>query len=81
VKAEEFRVWTLKLNPHSSALLTCDDGNGHIVYDQSIPFTDYRFPVAGSEAVFLEQRPHAAGRVLSRHTRRASALRVFLSGE
>lgn len=44
VKAEEFQMWTLKVNPDSSALLTCDDGNGHIVYDQSIPFTDFPLP-------------------------------------
>lgn len=44
VKAEEFQVWTLRVNPDSSALLTCDDGNGHVVYDQSIPFTDFPLP-------------------------------------
>lgn len=44
VKAEEFQVWTLKVNPDSSALLTCDDGNGHVVHDQSIPFTDFPLP-------------------------------------
>lgn len=41
VKAEEFQVWTLKVNPDSTALLTCDDGNKNIVYKQSIPFTDF----------------------------------------
>ncbi len=41
VKAEEFQVWTLKVNPDSTALLTCDDGNNRIVYKQSIPFTDF----------------------------------------
>ncbi|OQW36218.1 MAG: hypothetical protein A4E19_00765 [Nitrospira sp. SG-bin1] len=25
-------------------LLTCDDGNGHIVYDQSVPYTDFPLP-------------------------------------
>jgi hypothetical protein len=44
VAAEEFQVWTLKVNPDSSALLTCDDGNGHVVYDQSVPFTDFPLP-------------------------------------
>lgn len=44
VAAEEFQVWTLKVNPDSSALLTCDDGNGHVVYDQLIPFTDFPLP-------------------------------------
>lgn len=44
VKAEEFQVWTLKVNSDSTALLTCDDGNGRIVFDQSIPFTDFPLP-------------------------------------
>jgi hypothetical protein len=44
VAAEEFQVWTLKVNPDSTALLTCDDGNGHVVHDQSIPFTDFPLP-------------------------------------
>jgi len=44
VKAEQVQVWTLKVNPDSTALLTCDDGNGHVVYDQSIPFTDFPLP-------------------------------------
>ncbi len=44
VKAEEFQVWTLKVNPDSTALLTCDDGNNCIVYKQSIPFTDFPLP-------------------------------------
>ena len=44
VKAEEFQVWTLKVNPDSTALLTCDDGNKRIVYSQSIPFTDFPLP-------------------------------------
>ena len=44
VKAEEFQVWTLKVNPDSTALLTCDDGNNNIVYKQSIPFTDFPLP-------------------------------------
>lgn len=44
VKAEEFQVWTLKVNSDSTALLTCDDGNNRIVYKQSIPFTDFPLP-------------------------------------
>ena len=37
-------MWTLKVNPDSSALLTCDDGNGHVVYEQAVPFTDFPLP-------------------------------------
>ena len=44
VKAEEFQVWTLKVNPDATALLTCSDGNNRIVYRQSIPFTDFPLP-------------------------------------
>lgn len=46
VKAEEFQVWTLKVNPDSTAILTCGDGNNNIVYKQSIPFTDFPLPEA-----------------------------------
>ncbi|MEI2780912.1 MAG: DUF6876 family protein [Candidatus Competibacter sp.] len=43
VKREEFQVWVLKVKDRS-AVLTCDNGNGNIVYQQEIPFTD--FPLA-----------------------------------
>ena len=41
VAAEEFQVWTLRVNPDDSAVVTCDDGDGKIVYTQKIPFTDF----------------------------------------
>jgi len=41
VAFEEFQVWRLKVNADRSASLTCDDGNGNIVYTQNIPFTDF----------------------------------------
>jgi hypothetical protein len=44
VAAEEFQTWTLKVNPDFTALLTCDNGNGHVVYEQAIPFTDFPLP-------------------------------------
>lgn len=44
VAAQEFQVWTLKVNPNATALLTCDDGNGCIVYDQSMSFADFPLP-------------------------------------
>lgn len=40
VAAEEFQVWTLKVKDHT-ARLTCDDGNGNVVYSKPIPFTDF----------------------------------------
>ena len=44
VATEEFQVWTLKVNPDSTALLTCDDGNGRIVYEQALSFSDFPMP-------------------------------------
>ncbi len=41
VAAEEFQVWVLNVNPDRTASLTCDDGNGNIVYTQQIEFTDF----------------------------------------
>jgi hypothetical protein len=42
VSAEEFQVWTLKVNPDSIAYSTCDDGNGRVVYEQSLSFQIFR---------------------------------------
>lgn len=44
VSAEEFQVWTLKVNPDRSAVLTCDDGDGKTVYQQKLEFTDFPLP-------------------------------------
>ena len=45
VAVEEFQVWklTVDLDRHS-ATLTCDDGNGRIVFEKAIEYTD--FPLA-----------------------------------
>lgn len=40
VKAEAFQAWTLKVKD-SKATLSCDDGNGNIVYSEEITFTDF----------------------------------------
>ena len=45
VAAEEFQVWKLTVKADHSATLTCDDGNGHIVYTKKIEYTD--FPIEG----------------------------------
>jgi hypothetical protein len=45
VAAEEFQLWTLKVAGDNTALLSCDDGNGRIVYSKQIAFTD--FPTCG----------------------------------
>ncbi len=42
VAAEEFQVWTLAVQqPSRSATLTCDDGNGNVVFTKQIPYTDF----------------------------------------
>lgn len=43
VKAEPFQVWKLTVNDRKG-VLTCDDGDGNIVYRKPIPFTDFPLP-------------------------------------
>jgi hypothetical protein len=40
IKAEPFQVWTLKTKDETG-LLTCNDGNGNIVFKKKIPYTDF----------------------------------------
>jgi hypothetical protein len=44
VATEEFQVWVLRVKEDRTAELTCDNGNGKVVYSQRIIFTD--FPLA-----------------------------------
>ena len=41
VAAEEFQVWKLGVHPDRTATLTCDDGNGNIVFTKNIEHTDF----------------------------------------
>jgi hypothetical protein len=41
VAAEEFQVWKLGVRPDRTATLTCDDGNGKIVFTKEIEYTDF----------------------------------------
>ena len=41
VAAEEFQVWKLTVNADQTAVLTCDDGNGNVVYTKQIEYTDF----------------------------------------
>ncbi len=43
VKAEPFQVWKLAVTDNKS-VLTCDDGNGNVVYTKPVPFTDFPLP-------------------------------------
>jgi hypothetical protein len=51
VAAEEFQAWTLTVKADHSATLACDDGNGRIVFEKVIPFTD--FPPEGISLWFV----------------------------
>ncbi len=43
--AEEFQLWKLIVDQEDdSAELTCDDGNGRILYREDIAFTDFPLP-------------------------------------
>ena len=41
VAAEDFQVWKLAVQPDRSATLTCDDGNGNVVFSKKIEYTDF----------------------------------------
>lgn len=43
VRAEPFQVWTLTVSA-CEGHLSCDDGNGNVVYTKPIPFTDFPLP-------------------------------------
>ncbi|MCB0713100.1 MAG: hypothetical protein KDD67_12285 [Ignavibacteriae bacterium] len=43
VAAEAFQCWTLVLSVDRSAILKCSDGNFKVVFEKSIPFTDFPF--------------------------------------
>jgi hypothetical protein len=50
VRAEEFQVWKLTVDPTHHARLTCEDGNNNVVYSQDLDFTT--FPLATVELFF-----------------------------
>jgi hypothetical protein len=41
VAVEDFQFWKLAVRPDHSATLTCDDGNGHVVFTKKIEYTDF----------------------------------------
>jgi hypothetical protein len=51
VRGESFQVWKLTVSDRRG-LLTCDDGNGNVVYTKPIPFTD--FPLAEIKFYFTD---------------------------
>ena len=44
IRAEDFQLWVLSVNEDSTATLTCDDGNGKVVYQQTLDFPDFPHP-------------------------------------
>ena len=53
VAAEEFQVWKLAVRTDRTAALTCDDGNGNIVFTKEIEHTD--FPLNEIHSVLRQQ--------------------------
>ena len=41
VAGEEFQVWKLAVKPDHTATLTCEDGNGNMVFTKALEFTDF----------------------------------------
>lgn len=45
VAAEDFQHWVLRVDEEQrSAMLACDDGNGRVVFNKEIAFTDFPLP-------------------------------------
>lgn len=44
VASQTFQMWRLSVNKAQSAILVCDDGNGHVVFTKPIAFTDFPLP-------------------------------------
>jgi hypothetical protein len=45
IKGEEFQSWKLRVDLEKhTGVLTCDDGDGHIVYTEHIEYTDFVLP-------------------------------------
>jgi hypothetical protein len=41
VAAEGFQVWKLAVNGDQTGVLTCDDGNGRVVFSKELEYTDF----------------------------------------
>ena len=51
VRREPFQIWKLTVSDHKG-MLTCDDGDGNVVYTKQIPFTD--FPLSEIRLYFTD---------------------------
>ena len=52
VADEPFQLWKLAVNPERTALLTCEDGNGHAVFSKRLDYTD--FPLSEIKLYFTD---------------------------
>lgn len=50
-KEEQFQVWKLVIQPDHSALLIADDGDGHVIAEEEIKYTD--FPLSEGISLFF----------------------------
>jgi hypothetical protein len=41
VAAEEFQVWKLAVNADQTGVLTCEDGNGRVIFSKQLEYTDF----------------------------------------
>ncbi len=41
IKVEGFQLWKLTVDENKKATLTCDDGNGVVIYTEQITYTDF----------------------------------------
>ncbi len=44
IRNEEFQVWKLERRPDDTAVLTCEDGNNHVLLSEKIGYTDFPLP-------------------------------------
>jgi hypothetical protein len=56
VAAARFQLWKLAVRPDRTATLTCDDGDGNLVFTKEIEYTD--FPLDGITLYFTNNVIH-----------------------
>ena len=52
IAAEGFQLWKLTVEADQTGQLTCEDGNGGVIYTKRLEFTD--FPVEGIRFYFTD---------------------------
>jgi hypothetical protein len=54
--AAEFQVWKLSVNANRSAILTCEDSKGNVIFTEPMPYTNFpldEFTLYFTDLVFL----------------------------